>query len=147
MQRKLLEVIMAVLMIAAVWILSQTDIRIKSTYTEAREDIDSNSIYITDEQSINNDIYTDNMNRQESDSNNTTENSYTKTVVIDPGHGGMDSGKVGINGRYEKEINLEISIHLKEYLEKAEEMENRINDLINNKENDILQEIVSQDYT
>ena len=118
MQRKLLEVIMAVLMIAAVWILSQTDIRIKSTYTKAREDIDSNSIYITDEQSINNDIYTDNINRQESDANNTTENSYTKTVVIDPGHGGMDSGKVGINGRYEKEINLEISIHLKEYLEK-----------------------------
>ena len=73
MQRKLLEVIMAVLMIAAVWILSQTDIRIKSTYTGAKEDIDSNSIYITDEQSINNDIYTDNMNRQESDSNNSTE--------------------------------------------------------------------------
>lgn len=143
MQRKLLEVIMAVLMIAAVWILSQTDIRIKSTYTGTKEDIDSNSIYITDEQSINNDIYTDNTNRQERDSknnnsninnlnendldnsnldksnsNNSTENSYTKTVVIDPGHGGMDSGKVGINGRYEKEINLEISIHLKEYLEK-----------------------------
>ena len=99
MQRKLLEVIMAVLMIAAVWILSQTDIRIKSTYTEAREDIYSNSIYITDEQSINNDIYTDNMNRQDSDSNNTTEISYTKTVVIVPGHGGKESGKVGINGR------------------------------------------------
>lgn len=30
-------------------------------------------------------------------------------VIIDAGHGGMDSGAVGINGIYEKELNLKIS--------------------------------------
>ena len=29
-----------------------------------------------------------------------------KTVVIDPGHGGGDPGKVGVNDAKEKEINL-----------------------------------------
>ncbi|MBD5158154.1 MAG: N-acetylmuramoyl-L-alanine amidase [Butyrivibrio sp.] len=39
-----------------------------------------------------------------------------KTVVIDPGHGGIDPGKVGVNGSIEKDINLEISLKLKECL-------------------------------
>lgn len=38
-------------------------------------------------------------------------------VVIDPGHGGMDGGKKGVNGVEEKEINLKVSLVLKEYLE------------------------------
>ena len=38
-------------------------------------------------------------------------------VVIDAGHGGMDSGKVGINGALEKDINLEIAYMLKDFLE------------------------------
>jgi len=38
-------------------------------------------------------------------------------VVIDAGHGGMDPGKVGINGALEKEINLAIAKELKELLE------------------------------
>lgn len=41
----------------------------------------------------------------------------TKTVVLDAGHGGSDSGKVGINGAKEKEINLEIAKYIKELLE------------------------------
>lgn len=40
------------------------------------------------------------------------------TIVIDPGHGGIDPGKVGINGSYEKDINLAIGLFLKEALEK-----------------------------
>ena len=40
-----------------------------------------------------------------------------KTVVIDPGHGGEDPGKVGINQVLEKDINLQISLYLKKYLE------------------------------
>ena len=32
-----------------------------------------------------------------------------KVVVIDPGHGGDDPGKVGVNGTKEKEVNLAIS--------------------------------------
>lgn len=39
-----------------------------------------------------------------------------KTVVIDPGHGGVDPGKVGINGTYEKDVNLAIAFKLKEWL-------------------------------
>ena len=40
------------------------------------------------------------------------------TVVIDPGHGGFDPGKVGCDGTLEKDINLAISLELKELLEK-----------------------------
>ncbi len=39
------------------------------------------------------------------------------SVVIDPGHGGKDPGKVGVSGALEKEINLSISAKLKEILE------------------------------
>lgn len=39
------------------------------------------------------------------------------TVVIDPGHGGRDPGKVGSCGTLEKEINLQIALHLKDLLE------------------------------
>lgn len=41
------------------------------------------------------------------------------TVVIDPGHGGKDSGAIGANGTYESVINLRISTLLKQYLEAA----------------------------
>ncbi len=42
-----------------------------------------------------------------------------KSVVLDAGHGGVDPGKVGVNGANEKEINLKIAGRLKEYLEAA----------------------------
>ena len=38
-------------------------------------------------------------------------------VVIDPGHGGDDPGKVGIDGSLEKDVNLQIALILKTYLE------------------------------
>lgn len=44
--------------------------------------------------------------------------SASVTVAIDPGHGGFDPGKVGVDGTLEKEINLSISLILKEILEK-----------------------------
>lgn len=40
------------------------------------------------------------------------------TVVVDPGHGGSDPGKVGIHKEKEKEINLQIALKVKENLEK-----------------------------
>lgn len=43
-------------------------------------------------------------------------------IVIDAGHGGIDPGKVGINGVEEKKINLEIAMRLKRMLE-AENIE------------------------
>lgn len=47
-----------------------------------------------------------------------TDAEFTRTIVIDPGHGGEDPGKVGINEALEKDINLKISFLLKEMLEK-----------------------------
>ena len=41
-------------------------------------------------------------------------------VVLDAGHGGVDPGKVGVDGTLEKEINLHIALQLKEYLEAAD---------------------------
>lgn len=41
-----------------------------------------------------------------------------KVIIIDPGHGGMDSGAVA-NGAVEKEINLKISQVLQKYIEEG----------------------------
>lgn len=42
-----------------------------------------------------------------------------KVIVIDPGHGGIDPGKVSANGVKEKDINLEISQRLATILSQA----------------------------
>lgn len=39
-------------------------------------------------------------------------------VVLDAGHGGDDPGKIGINGIYEKDINLAVAKKVKKLLEK-----------------------------
>lgn len=39
-----------------------------------------------------------------------------KKVIIDPGHGGFDPGAIGINRANEKDINLAISMYLKDIL-------------------------------
>ncbi len=44
----------------------------------------------------------------------------TFCVVIDAGHGGVDPGKVGINGELEKELNLQIAEKLKLFLEASD---------------------------
>lgn len=41
----------------------------------------------------------------------------TKTVVIDPGHGGNDPGGIGVSGVLEKDVNLSVALYLKDYLE------------------------------
>lgn len=43
----------------------------------------------------------------------------SKVIVIDPGHGGYDPGKLGISGTKEDEINLQIAFKLKSYLEQS----------------------------
>ena len=41
------------------------------------------------------------------------------TVILDPGHGGLDGGAVGINGVVEKDVNLSIALELRALLEAA----------------------------
>ena len=38
-------------------------------------------------------------------------------VVIDAGHGGVDPGKVGVDGSLEKDINLQIALKLQKFLQ------------------------------
>jgi N-acetylmuramoyl-L-alanine amidase len=42
-----------------------------------------------------------------------------KVIIIDAGHGGEDSGAIGVNGVYEKDLNLEIALLM------GEELKNR----------------------
>lgn len=42
-----------------------------------------------------------------------------KNIVIDAGHGGFDPGKVSKDGTLEKDINLNISKYLQQYLEQS----------------------------
>ena len=51
---------------------------------------------------------------------NTDNEMKTVTIAIDPGHGGWDPGKVGINNVLEKEINLSISLKVKSLLEQQD---------------------------
>jgi N-acetylmuramoyl-L-alanine amidase len=39
-----------------------------------------------------------------------------KTIVIDPGHGGHNPGAIGITGAYEKDINLNVAMGVRERL-------------------------------
>ena len=41
-----------------------------------------------------------------------------KIILIDPGHGGIDGGAVSLSNTLEKNLNLEISLKLKEMLNK-----------------------------
>lgn len=42
----------------------------------------------------------------------------TRTILIDPGHGGYDPGKIGVENQVEKDINLAISLLLEKELKK-----------------------------
>ena len=42
-----------------------------------------------------------------------------KVIIVDPGHGGFDPGKPGITGLDEKDLNLKISLLVRNYLENA----------------------------
>lgn len=40
-------------------------------------------------------------------------------VIIDPGHGGMDAGAIGVSGSLEKDLNLAVALALAEHFRKA----------------------------
>ena len=49
-------------------------------------------------------------------SSNSIVNSTLPVIIIDAGHGGEDGGAVGIDGTYEKDINLQISLKVNDIL-------------------------------
>lgn len=49
-------------------------------------------------------------------SSNTIINENLPVIIIDAGHGGEDGGAVGVDGTYEKDINLQISLKLNDIL-------------------------------
>lgn len=53
------------------------------------------------------------------ETNDVKHKSEKQRIVIDPGHGGFDPGKVGLNNILEKDINLKVSLFLKSELEAA----------------------------
>lgn len=46
-----------------------------------------------------------------------SDSDYKYTVIVDAGHGGIDPGKIGVNGVYEMDINLSIAYKLSDILE------------------------------
>ena len=44
---------------------------------------------------------------------------FSKVIIIDAGHGGVDPGKVGIQGEHEKNLNLEIVQKLRGFIEES----------------------------
>ena len=49
-------------------------------------------------------------------SSNSIINSTLPVIIIDAGHGGEDGGAVGIDGTYEKNINLQIALKVNDFL-------------------------------
>lgn len=52
------------------------------------------------------------------DSDIATQSNEGVTICLDPGHGGNDSGAVGVNNAYEKDLTLKITQYCKQELEK-----------------------------
>lgn len=50
------------------------------------------------------------------DVNSSAPQSGERVIILDPGHGGIDSGAVGLNGALEKELNLDIALDLRDML-------------------------------
>lgn len=55
--------------------------------------------------------------KKEESKKTANDSDYKYTVIVDAGHGGIDPGKIGVNGVYEMDINLSIAYKLSDILE------------------------------
>ncbi len=96
-KNKWVELFMVLVLLLAVYILSRQAAMLTANMKSTDENIS-----VTDEQNA------DEMIARKKE----------VTIVIDPGHGGDDPGKVGVNQALEKDVNLAIAHKLRELLEK-----------------------------
>lgn len=99
-QDKILKTVMAIILLFSMVVASKEMVKMNNSKKEVMSNNIGNSIAET--------------NGEIDNSGNNENNQFC--VVIDPGHGGRDVGKLGVNDALEKDINLEISALLKEYL-------------------------------
>ncbi len=97
MNRKGFELLMAVVLIIAVYVVSA------NLYPKALESADGSGKAANTGW-----LFTDNF---------PSADKTVRTVVLDAGHGGSDGGKVSVTGSLEKDLNLDIVLKLKEILE------------------------------
>ncbi len=75
------------------------------------------SVFTTSENVKEQSAETENSRNTEEKENGTEGIQGTVCVVLDAGHGGFDPGKVGVTGQKEAEINLAITLKVRNYLE------------------------------
>lgn len=64
-------------------------------------------------------LFTGRLYSRDTVSMTSAEQDNSNIIIIDPGHGGFDGGAIGVNGIIEKDINLAISLKLRDMLEEA----------------------------
>lgn len=100
MKKDLLSLVMGLIMIFSLWLLMRHFL-----YSEDGVAVDAQA------------AQNQTMQTQEPDTLPPDTGSEKYCIVIDPGHGGIDPGMLGVNNTIEKEINLAVSYMLKEELE------------------------------
>lgn len=110
-QNNAVKIVMGIILIAGMLILAKMAASLKEEQDAAK---------ILSENTISSDISGENAEMMESVENGRTSGERQPgqiCIVIDPGHGGSDPGKVGVNNALEKDINLQMAFLLKERLE------------------------------
>ena len=149
MKDDILKSIMGIVMLFSVWwlmgfVLKEKPVGaeefVKEQESAAVADYENEGIYVSDEMETKE---VSEKNGEQNTEENTEQSvaEYDMVVVVDPGHGGVDPGMVGVNNTIEKDINLQISKLLKEMLEEKgmtviltrEEDEGLYNESDNNK--------------
>ena len=101
---------MAIISLVAIIVLCQkAGVRLKETFRESEETNSGAVIGMKEKENEK----SDKKERGEKQG----EAHKKRTDVVDPGHGGPDGGKTGVNGKLEKELNLIIAEKVKKLLE------------------------------